>query len=35
MTADAEAQGDCMQTEDFRRAYAAPTAKRKPKCKGN
>jgi enoyl-CoA hydratase/carnithine racemase len=33
--AEAEAQAICMQTEDFRRAYAAFVAKRKPEFKGN
>ena len=33
--AEAEAQAICMQTQDFRRAYAAFVAKRKPKFEGN
>jgi enoyl-CoA hydratase/carnithine racemase len=33
--ADAEAQAICMQTEDFRRAYRAFAAKRKPQFQGN
>lgn len=33
--AEAEAQALCMQTEDFRRAYEAFVAKRKPEFKGN
>jgi enoyl-CoA hydratase/carnithine racemase len=33
--AEAEAQAVCMQTDDFRRAYAAFVAKRKPEFKGD
>ncbi len=33
--AEAEAQAQCMQTEDFRRAYDAFAAKRKPRFEGN
>ncbi|HUJ99520.1 MAG TPA: enoyl-CoA hydratase family protein [Stellaceae bacterium] len=33
--AEAQAQAICMQTEDFRRAYAAFLAKRKPQFEGN
>jgi enoyl-CoA hydratase/carnithine racemase len=33
--AEAEAQAICMQTEDFRRAYRAFAAKRKPQFEGN
>ena len=33
--AEAEAQAVCMQTEDFRRAYRAFAAKRKPQFEGN
>jgi enoyl-CoA hydratase/carnithine racemase len=33
--AEAEAQAICMQTADFRRAYEAFVAKRKPKFEGN
>jgi enoyl-CoA hydratase/carnithine racemase len=33
--AEAEAQAICMQTEDFRRAYRAFAAKRKPQFQGN
>jgi enoyl-CoA hydratase/carnithine racemase len=33
--AEAEAQALCMQTQDFRRAYEAFTAKRTPKFEGN
>ena len=33
--AEAQAQAICMQTEDFRRAYAAFAAKRKPAFEGN
>jgi len=33
--AEAEAQAICMQTQDFRRAYDAFVAKRKPKFEGN
>jgi enoyl-CoA hydratase/carnithine racemase len=33
--AEAEAQAICMQTEDFRRAYQAFTAKQKPRFQGN
>jgi enoyl-CoA hydratase/carnithine racemase len=33
--AEAEAQSVCMQTEDFRRAYEAFVAKRKPEFKGD
>jgi enoyl-CoA hydratase/carnithine racemase len=33
--AEAEAQAVCMQTEDFRRAYEAFAAKRKPEFKGD
>jgi enoyl-CoA hydratase/carnithine racemase len=33
--AEAEAQAICMQTEDFRRAYQAFTAKQKPQFQGN
>jgi enoyl-CoA hydratase/carnithine racemase len=33
--AEAQAQALCMATEDFRRAYAAFAAKRKPTFEGN
>jgi enoyl-CoA hydratase/carnithine racemase len=33
--AEAAAQAECMQTEDFRRAYAAFVAKSKPRFEGN
>ena len=33
--AEAEAQAQCMQTEDFRRAYRAFVAKQKPQFEGN
>ena len=33
--AEAQAQAICMQTDDFRRAYDAFVAKRKPKFEGN
>ena len=33
--AEAQAQAICMQTEDFRRAYRAFVAKRKPAFEGN
>jgi enoyl-CoA hydratase/carnithine racemase len=33
--AEAEAQAICMQTADFRRAYEAFVAKRKPEFEGN
>lgn len=32
---EAEAQADCMQTEDFRRAYDAFAAKQRPVFQGN
>ena len=32
---EAEAQADCMKTSDFRRAYEAFAAKRKPEFKGD
>ena len=35
IAAEAEAQAICMQTEDFRRAYAAFVAKQKPVFEGN
>jgi enoyl-CoA hydratase/carnithine racemase len=35
ITAEAEAQALCMQTEDFRRAYRAFVAKQKPEFEGN
>ncbi len=35
IVAEAEAQARCMQTEDFRRAYDAFVAKRKPEFQGN
>ena len=33
--AEAQAQAICMQTEDFRRAYAAFAAKERPRFEGN
>jgi enoyl-CoA hydratase/carnithine racemase len=33
--AEAQAQAVCMQTQDFRRAYEAFVAKRKPVFEGN
>ena len=33
--AEAQAQAICMQTRDFRRAYEAFVAKRKPKFEGD
>ena len=33
--AEAQAQAICMQTEDFKRAYEAFAAKRKPRFEGN
>jgi enoyl-CoA hydratase/carnithine racemase len=33
--AEAQAQAICMQTQDFKRAYAAFAAKQKPDFKGN
>jgi enoyl-CoA hydratase/carnithine racemase len=33
--AEAQAQAVCMQTKDFRRAYEAFVAKRKPVFEGN
>jgi len=33
--AEAEAQADCMTTNDFRRAYEAFAAKKKPEFKGD
>ena len=33
--AEAQAQAICMQTEDFRRAYEAFSAKRKPAFQGD
>ena len=33
--AEAQAQAICMQTEDFRRAFDAFAAKRKPQFEGN
>ena len=33
--AEADAQAECMQTEDFKRAYSAFAAKQKPKFQGN
>ncbi len=33
--AEAQAQAECMQTEDFRRAYAAFVARRKPEFQGD
>jgi enoyl-CoA hydratase/carnithine racemase len=35
LEAEAQAQAVCMQTEDFRRAYAAFSAKQRPAFKGN
>jgi enoyl-CoA hydratase/carnithine racemase len=35
LEAEAQAQAICMQTEDFRRAYAAFSAKQRPTFKGN
>lgn len=35
LAAEAEAQADCMETRDFRRAYEAFTAKRKPVFQGD
>jgi hypothetical protein len=35
ITAEAEAQAICMQTEDFRRAYHAFTNKERPVFEGN
>jgi len=35
LDAEAHAQAECMQTEDFRRAYRAFAAKRKPEFEGN
>ena len=35
LEAEAQAQAICMQTEDFRRAYAAFSAKQRPAFKGN
>ena len=32
---EAEAQAECMQTNDFHRAYKAFAAKRKPEFKGD
>jgi enoyl-CoA hydratase/carnithine racemase len=35
LEAEAQAQAICMQTDDFRRAYAAFSAKQRPAFKGN
>jgi enoyl-CoA hydratase/carnithine racemase len=35
LEAEAQAQALCMQTEDFRRAYAAFSAKQRPAFEGN
>jgi enoyl-CoA hydratase/carnithine racemase len=35
LEAEAQAQAICMQTEDFRRAYEAFSAKKRPTFQGN
>jgi enoyl-CoA hydratase/carnithine racemase len=35
LEAEAQAQAICMQTEDFRRAYRAFSAKQRPAFEGN